>query len=926
MTMVSPGYGEQPLRQEDSLIPPSPPIPHNNYPQQEQDRAHFEVDKRAVYRHPLFPLLALLFEKCEVATQTGECPSSESFNLDLQAFIQHQKQDSKPFFSNSPEIDNLMLMALQVLRIHLLELEKVQELCRDFCRRYIGCLKGKLHSESLLRAEYSDEGESPPATPCNGPSQIMQDPSIAASVLSPLVMAGYSSKVMHGVRENGNSSMPMGNIHPIPGSTPLGHIGSSQVPSGSSVRITGVSGGGSGSLSFDEDDDEEDAGPGRKKAKRGILPKHATTILKSWLFQHIVVSMAAVEDEDEEFGDFITASPVKSGLNEMPQNSDVSNLKIKTELQSLESTQEDHPDDSIRPKNHVMKLDRITSGEPLSLEDTIILNHYEESCIEGSAHSLVISTGDTSGLFDSSTSLSVAAAINGEVNEDKIRLDHNQCISSHMNLSISTKDSISEKNLNDCKPSTEVLGKDSNNERYGSNSVLGNFENLNHHEDSLVPSFGQDKGDKGAQIHGETLEGNISPEGHPVIGHCPISSDVGAELHIFKGDLPELKCYEESPTLECITSEYSGVHVKGPASGGTASFHENEVNSELAESNHISADDVGDFGDFSGWTSETPGPEVLVNDDSFGDFSSKFEEAMSANCDDNWASAVSWTEQSNSVEDGDDCQGFSDFTSFPANVDTLPVPFDGLGTDELGTTVMEFFSSTLSHEEPPPSSDNQGSIPEESPIWSRLWNSDNSRSLKFQWTNCYGAKDLFSALNVDSRNILPGLKMKVPAFASTLASGPLEPLKAASETPRRDDERHRDGPDPPIETAVPPAHFDWTGSGLTNPLDDVSSFSLLDLDLLGTIDPGTGSSSFEDILLSNLEKEAESMAPKPNPPQATFSKILKASKSKVPSFAKPTKSLSQEAQDCLAQLPNLSFMKSKVLMFPVKGSEMDRGA
>jgi len=46
-----------------------------------------------------------------------------------------------------------MLKALQVLRIHLLELEKVQELCRDFCRRYIACLRGKLHSENLLRTE-----------------------------------------------------------------------------------------------------------------------------------------------------------------------------------------------------------------------------------------------------------------------------------------------------------------------------------------------------------------------------------------------------------------------------------------------------------------------------------------------------------------------------------------------------------------------------------------------------------------------------------------------------------------------------------------------------------------------------------------------------------------------------------------------------
>jgi len=30
---------------------------------------------------------------------------------------------------------------------------------------------------------------------------------------------------------------------------------------------------------------------GRKKPKRGVLPKHATSIMRSWLFQHIVVRM-----------------------------------------------------------------------------------------------------------------------------------------------------------------------------------------------------------------------------------------------------------------------------------------------------------------------------------------------------------------------------------------------------------------------------------------------------------------------------------------------------------------------------------------------------------------------------------------------------------------------------------------------------------
>ena len=44
-----------------------------------------------------------------------------------------------------------MIRGIQVLRIHLLELEKVQELCKDFCNRYITCLKGKMQSENLLR-------------------------------------------------------------------------------------------------------------------------------------------------------------------------------------------------------------------------------------------------------------------------------------------------------------------------------------------------------------------------------------------------------------------------------------------------------------------------------------------------------------------------------------------------------------------------------------------------------------------------------------------------------------------------------------------------------------------------------------------------------------------------------------------------------
>ena len=46
-----------------------------------------------------------------------------------------------------------MIRALQVLRIHLLELEKVQELCKDFCSKYLACIQGKMQNDDVLRPE-----------------------------------------------------------------------------------------------------------------------------------------------------------------------------------------------------------------------------------------------------------------------------------------------------------------------------------------------------------------------------------------------------------------------------------------------------------------------------------------------------------------------------------------------------------------------------------------------------------------------------------------------------------------------------------------------------------------------------------------------------------------------------------------------------
>ena len=107
--------------------------------------SHLERYKDAIYRHPLFPLLALIFEGCELATciprdpstslvAGGDVFSSESFNEDIAVFSRQMRAE-KPYYVADPEVDSLMVQAIQVLRFQLLELEKDHELCDNFCHR-----------------------------------------------------------------------------------------------------------------------------------------------------------------------------------------------------------------------------------------------------------------------------------------------------------------------------------------------------------------------------------------------------------------------------------------------------------------------------------------------------------------------------------------------------------------------------------------------------------------------------------------------------------------------------------------------------------------------------------------------------------------------------------------------------------------------
>lgn len=65
-------------------------------------------------RHPLFPLLSLLFEKCEQSTQSSDCVTSASLDIDIQNFVHNQEKEAKALFSEDTELDNLVRMRMRI--------------------------------------------------------------------------------------------------------------------------------------------------------------------------------------------------------------------------------------------------------------------------------------------------------------------------------------------------------------------------------------------------------------------------------------------------------------------------------------------------------------------------------------------------------------------------------------------------------------------------------------------------------------------------------------------------------------------------------------------------------------------------------------------------------------------------------------------
>lgn len=197
-------------------------------------------------------------------------------------------------------------------------------------------------------------------------------------------------------------------------------------------------------------------------------------------------------------------------------------------------------------------------------------------------------------------------------------------------------------------------------------------------------------------------------------------------------------------------------------------------------------------------------------------------------------------------------------------------------------------------------------------IWNHLKDIENTKALQYHWRDSTNKKCLLTSLAIDARNILMNVKRQggTTMFSATPGNTilePLQPVPAQSSASillnsnnnmnSSSEDQSQPGTDPQQANTpqqdIPAVEFDWSSSGLTNPLD-----------------------SLENELLQSIEPP-RSDQPKSLQPLETLLANMKYS-STAPKSNKNEVKLSPEALRIIQTFPDISFMKAKFLVFPLR--------
>ncbi|XP_046401830.1 aftiphilin isoform X2 [Ischnura elegans] len=239
------------------------------------------------------------------------------------------------------------------------------------------------------------------------------------------------------------------------------------------------------------------------------------------------------------------------------------------------------------------------------------------------------------------------------------------------------------------------------------------------------------------------------------------------------------------------------------------------------------------------------------------------------------------------------------------------------------------------------------------PVWKQLQDVETTHALSYQWGGSSSNKALLSALSIDSRNILFGPRWNstaVPRFAANLGFDPLEPVRAppaatVSKAPKEKSGSTPGNQPPPAiqptrtnavpdsEENVPAAQFDWNSSGLVNPLE------CLEKEFLSAPEEKVGTTC---LTPTQQPLQPTKKSQQQDSHQKLVEKILATETLQKPGGQNSRSSLSNRARakrrqvegvtlcpESLAvihNLPDLSFINARMLMFPLReSSNVDSG-
>lgn len=317
-------------------------------------------------------------------------------------------------------------------------------------------------------------------------------------------------------------------------------------------------------------------------------------------------------------------------------------------------------------------------------------------------------------------------------------------------------------------------------------------------------------------------------------------------------------------------------------------------------------EDFGDFGDFNSPKLKQESSDVgFPSSESFGNFSAAAEQETG------W-SAFGGDDMRTEAE-GESWAAFSseEVTEEPVVMQTTTSRTELLeklfhsSFPQIQSPSVDDEAPTLQHllEPDPPQPHSSVCVC----VWAQLQDIHEALGLRFQWGGSFCNKALLCSLGIDTRNILFTGQKKQPVIVPMYAAGlgMLEPVKPVSAAEMIASIAHNSPcSSESVQEALPPVQFDWSSSGLTNPLDGVDP-ELFEL-TTAKLDPSNVTDAFAK-LMSTVHTTSTSTARRP----------------------RREENLSDEALKVISRFPDLSFMTAKVLMFPTTltphGAEPESG-